>query len=114
MAQNYMNRCHIPVPGQEYKIIWNHEHRCMQCLPFNDGPVCKASESGKGCWHRRAALAVLELEKAEALRERQREQAQVEATPQYQLDQLFRELEDALEALDRMAHTCTCGSHCHC
>ena len=35
-------------------------------------------------------------------RERQAEQAVVEATREYQLEQLFRDLEEALDALDRI------------
>src|SRR6266568_3379348 len=84
------------VPGQEYKIIWNSEYKVLQCTAHN-GEACKASANGKQCYHKRVALAVIELEKAQSIRE----QAEIEATPEYQFEQLFRDLEDALNALDR-------------
>ncbi len=86
------------VPGQEYKIIWNSLYKVLQCTVHNGVP-CKASANGKQCYHKRVALAVIELEKAQSIRE----QAEIEATPEYQFEQLFRDLEDALNALDRIA-----------
>jgi len=89
-------------PGVEYKVTWNAEHQCLQCLPHT-GPACKASENGVPCWHKRAALAVEEHYKAQVRRERANEQARIEATEEYQFEQAMRDLEDALDALDAMA-----------
>jgi hypothetical protein len=90
------------VPGQEYKIIWNSTHKCLQCTAHN-GEACLASTNGKQCYHLRAALALLELERAWVRRGRQAEQAAIEATKEYQFEQIFRDLEDALANLDRIA-----------
>lgn len=90
------------VPGQEYRVEWNNEHYCLQCRPHK-GKVCKASEYGLQCWHKRAALAVEEYEQARVRAQRRQEQASIEATKEYQFEQLFRDLEDALANLDRIA-----------
>lgn len=44
--------------GVVYCVAYNREHKVLQCLPWQGGKVCKASESGYGCWHRRASMAV--------------------------------------------------------
>ncbi len=90
------------VPGQCYRVEWNDEHHCLQCLPHN-GEACKASANGVPCWHKRAALANEEYFKAEQAARRKAEQAEIEATPEYQLEQAFRELEEALDKLDEIA-----------
>ncbi len=54
------------VEGVEYKVVYNKEHKVLQCLPYNGGQVCGASASGKGCWHKRAALAAIAINRVEA------------------------------------------------
>lgn len=90
------------VPGQEYRVEWNDEHQCLQCKPHN-GPACKASANGVPCWHKRAALAAEERFKATERSRRLNEQAREEATSEYAWEQYFRDLEDALDALDAIA-----------
>jgi hypothetical protein len=92
----------LSTPGQEYCVEWNDKHRCLQCKPHNS-EACKASANGLQCWHKRAALAVEEYEQAKVRARRQQEQAEVEATKEYQFEQLLRELEDTLSALDAIA-----------
>jgi hypothetical protein len=48
----------------EYKVIYNRSLKALQCLPFH-GPACKASENGRPCWHKRAAMAAAAEYKAE-------------------------------------------------
>ena len=83
-------------PGTAYNVRFNRQFGCLTCT----GP---ARQQGIPCWHRRVALAANELDKERVCRERQAEQAVVEATEEYQLEQLFRDLEEALDALDRIA-----------
>jgi hypothetical protein len=57
-------------PGVHYQVIYNADMKALQCIAY-DGPVCKASEAGINCWHKRAVkathiLARLEARKAEA------------------------------------------------
>ena len=47
-------------PGTYYKVVYNREHRVLQCTNFENGPVCPASAKGLPCWHKRAALAAEE------------------------------------------------------
>jgi hypothetical protein len=86
------------VPGQSYKVIWNGQYRVLQCTAHNGEP-CKASASGKQCYHKRVAMAVIELEKAEA----RREQAEIEAQEYYRFEQAMHELETILDKLDEIA-----------
>jgi hypothetical protein len=79
-----------------YHVEFNDQFRCLTC-------TCKAGQQGIPCWHKRAALAAEEHYKRAQRRERLNEQARIEATKEYQLEQLFRDLEDALDALDRIA-----------
>ena len=79
-----------------YHVEFNDQFHCLTC-------TCKAGQQGIPCWHKRAALAAEEHYKQAQRRERLQEQAEVEATKLYQFEQLFRELEDALAALDRIA-----------
>jgi hypothetical protein len=81
---------------EPYHVEWNDQFHCFSCN-------CKAGQEGIPCWHKRAALAAEEHYKQQVRRERQVEQAAVEATEEYQLDQLFHELETALNALDKIA-----------
>ncbi len=83
-------------PGTAYNVRFNCQFGCLTC-------TCPAGQQGIPCWHKRAALAANELDKERVRRERQAEQAAVEATKEYQLEQLFRDLEEALDALDRIA-----------
>jgi hypothetical protein len=83
-------------PGTSYNVRFNRQFGKLTC-------TCPAGEKGINCWHKRAALAANELEKATANLRRKTEQAAVEATEEYQLEQLFRNLEESLEALDRIA-----------
>ncbi len=87
----------LSAPGQEYRVEWNDEYHCLQCLPHN-GEACKASANGLQCWHKRAALAVEEHEQAKVRARRKLEQAEIEATPQYQAEQLQQAMYE-LEAL---------------
>jgi SWIM zinc finger len=83
-------------PGTSYNVRFNHQFGCLTC-------TCLAGQQGIPCWHKRAALAANELDKERVRRERQTEQAVVEATEEYQIEQLFRDLEEALDELDRIA-----------
>ncbi len=89
------------VPGQEYKIIWNSEYKVLQCTAHN-GEACKASANGKQCYHKRVALAVIELEKAQSIRERQQEQAEVESTKEYQFEQAIQEFWQASQTFEQL------------
>jgi hypothetical protein len=82
----------LSTPGQEYRVEWNVEHHCLQCLPHN-GEACKASAYGLQCWHKRAALAVEEHEQAKMRARRQAEQVEIEATKAYRLERMMYELE---------------------
>jgi len=70
-------------PGVEYKVIYNRESKVMQCLPFN-GPVCKASEAGYNCWHKRAAKAshILYLLEIRKLHEVEIKEAEAQRLPE--------------------------------
>ena len=92
----------LSTPGQEYRVEWNTEHHCLQCKPHN-GEACKASANGRQCWHKRASLAVEEYERAKVRAQRQQEQAEVEATEDYQFEQAVATLTDAMEGLERIA-----------
>jgi hypothetical protein len=81
---------------EPYHVEWNEQFHCLSCN-------CKAGQEGIPCWHKRAALAAEEHYNQQVRRERQAEQAAVEATEEYRLDQLFHELETALNALDKIA-----------
>ncbi len=83
-------------PGTAYNVRFNRQFGCLTC-------TCPAGQQGIPCWHKRAALAANELDKERVRHERQAEQATIEATKEYQLEQLFRDLEEALDALDRIA-----------
>jgi hypothetical protein len=83
-------------PNKEYHVKYNSQYNAPSC-------TCKAGTNGRGCWHKRAALAAEEYFKATERARRLNEQATVEATEEYQLDQLFNDLEEALDALDRIA-----------
>lgn len=83
-------------PGTSYNVRFNRQFGCLTCN-------CPAGQKGIPCWHKRAALAANELDKERVRRERQAEQAVVEATEEYQIEQLFRDLEEALDELDRIA-----------
>ena len=85
-------------PGTHYKVIYNRQFGCLQCLPF-DGEPCPASVKGLTCWHKRAALAAEAEYKALKRAERQAEQRQVEATEQYQQEQLQFTIEVASRKL---------------
>lgn len=89
-------------PGTEYKVIWNRERKCLQCLPHN-GKRCPASAHGLPCWHKRAAAAAEQLLRQAERRARQVEQARIEATAAYQVEQAINTAENALAALDRIA-----------
>jgi hypothetical protein len=54
------------VKGVEYKVVYNKEHKVLQCLPYNSSHVCGASASGKGCWHKRATLAAIAINRLQA------------------------------------------------
>lgn len=47
-------------PGTYYKVLYNREHRVLQCTNFEGGPICPASAKGLPCWHKRAAVAAEE------------------------------------------------------
>lgn len=81
-------------PGTYYKVVWNEQFHRLQCLPHN-GRTCPASQQGIPCWHCRAAVAAEQLFKQEVRRERQQEQAEVEKTEAYKLEQMMRELEES-------------------
>ena len=66
-------------PGVEYKVVYNAEVKALQCLPFNDGPVCEASAAGIGCWHKRASLAAHAIYRLEQRQMRAQETQEVEA-----------------------------------
>ena len=91
----------LSVPGQEYRVEWNDEHHCLQCLPHT-GEACPASKNGLQCWHKRAALAAEEHYRQEQAERRQSEQAEAESDPMYEIEQAFRDLEDSLDAVDRI------------
>jgi SWIM zinc finger len=83
-------------PGTAYNARFNPQYGKLTC-------TCPAGEKGINCWHKRAALAANELEKVTTNLRRKAEQAAIEATEEYQMEQLFRDLEEALDALDRIA-----------
>src|SRR6266571_9170188 len=80
----------LSTPGQEYKVEWNDEYKCLQCKPHN-GEACPASANGLQCWHKRSALANQEHYKATEQARRQQEQATVEAKQEYQFEQCMVE-----------------------
>jgi hypothetical protein len=86
-------------PGTYYKVVWNEQFGCLQCLPHN-GRTCPASQHGIPCWHCRAAVAAEQLYKQELRRSRQQEQAEVEKTEAYALEQAMHELEESQAELD--------------
>jgi hypothetical protein len=92
----------LSTPGQEYRVEWNDEHHCLQCLPHN-GEACPASKNGVPCWHKRCAMANKEHFKAEQAARRQREQVEAESDPSYEIEHLFAELDRIFEKLDEIA-----------
>ncbi len=76
-------------PDMTYHVEWNGKLTC----------TCKGAQAGYTCWHMRAALASEELRKT-ALRSRQAEQAEVEKTEAYKLEQMMHELEESQAELD--------------
>jgi len=92
--------------GVEYKVSYNAERGGLQCQSWNDGPVCLASASGSGCWHRRAAVAAWQIEKLEAYQARVNEQARVEATEEYKQEQAERAALDDVIAEAEAALAC--------
>ena len=85
-------------PGTHYKVFFNRQFGVIQCSPF-DGEACPASVKGLPCWHKRAALAADAEYKALKRAERQAEQRQIEATVQYQQEQLQFTIEAASRTL---------------
>ncbi len=83
-------------PGTEYHVKFNRQYGKLTC-------TCKAGQQAISCWHMRAALAAEEHYKATEQARRQQEQVEIEATKLYEFEQAFRDLEDALDALDRIA-----------
>jgi len=90
-------------PGVSYEVRFNRQYHCLQCLPQLDGPPCQASAQGLTYWHKRSALcreaeyAILKLAAKQA------EQFEVEATPEYQQEQLEFTLEVASRRLHQAA-----------
>ncbi len=81
-------------PTQDpYHVEFNDQFHVLTCN-------CLAGQQGIPCWHKRAALAAEKLYKAEVRRERQQEQAEVEETEAYQLEQAMIELEKSQAELD--------------
>ncbi|SRR6266567_7453538 len=58
--------------GVEYKVIFNPVLQVLECLPHTGTP-CKASENGRTCWHKRAALRSAELRRLAQREEMNRE-----------------------------------------
>jgi hypothetical protein len=88
-------------PGLEYHVRYSKKYNALSC-------TCKASDNGNGCWHRRASLASEEHFKAMQRARRLNEQAEVEASPQYQAEQFERacwELEQLQAELEVMQAT---------
>ena len=79
-------------PDVEYRVTYNPRFGVLLC-------TCKQVT---GCWHTRAALAAEEHYEASRLAKRQAEQAEIEATPEYQLDQLFLELDEVFQKIDEI------------
>ncbi len=71
-------------PGVVYKVIYNPAMKALQCVSFDGGPVCKASEEGYNCWHKRASMARSVLIQLERRQQRESEiaQALAERTPE--------------------------------
>ena len=91
--------------GVIYKVIYNPAMKRLQCVSFDGGPVCKASEDGFNCWHKRAAMARAILVRLECLHEQERawelaelEQRQEQET-QYNLPAITPEKEAQVKEL---------------
>lgn len=67
-------------PGVVYKVIYNPALKALQCVSFDGGPVCKASEEGFNCWHKRASMARSILIRLERRMEREKAVAAALAT----------------------------------
>lgn len=63
-------------PGVVYKVYYNPAMKRLQCVSFDGGPVCKASEDGYNCWHKRASMARAILVRLERTQQQEREVAQ--------------------------------------
>jgi len=83
-------------PTQDpYRVEWNERFHKLTCS-------CAAGQQGIPCWHIRAALAAETLNKAEIRRQRQAEQAVIEATKAYRLEQGLHQIEQAMRELDEI------------
>ena len=82
-------------PEKEYRVTYNTAFSILQC-------TCPAGSEGRGCWHKRAALADWSLYRMEQRRARLAEQAAIEATPEYQEAQ--REIAAEEEAEHASSH----------
>lgn len=89
------------VPGQEYKVVWNAEYKTLQCLPHNGQP-CKASENGRSCYHLELAVLAFRAWCAEQRAQRIAEAAAVEATPEYQCEQVEQAMSEAQRRMEAM------------
>lgn len=83
-------------PGTAYNVRFNRQFGCLTC-------TCPAGQQGIPCWHKRAALAANELDKERVRRERQAEQAAVEATKEFQIENALQELAEIFRKLDEIA-----------
>lgn len=90
-------------PGLLYCVAYNRQFKVLQCLPWQDGQRCPASEAGYGCWHRRASMAVHALFQAElrTIKEAEVARALAERTPEEIVEQRPAAPDDA--AMRRMA-----------
>ena len=80
-------------PGTHYKVMWNEQFKRLQCMPF-DGEACPASKEGLVCWHMRASLEA-EKEYREFKKAEREAQARIEATRQYQREQIEQAVAEA-------------------
>lgn len=75
-----------------YEVRWNEKHCCLTC-------TCKGGAAGYSCKHMRWALAAASEYKALKRAERAAEQRQIEATAQYQREQLEQAMAEASRKL---------------
>jgi hypothetical protein len=88
----YIVECDIsPV---EFHVYFNRDRGKLTC-------TCPVGQQRYDCWHERASLASEEHYKATEHARRLAEQAEAEATPEYQFEQALHECEQAIQAFDR-------------
>lgn len=78
----------------EYQVKFNRHYGKLTC-------TCPAGQQAISCWHMRAALAAEEHHKAEQVARNKAEQAEIEATEDYQFEQCMIEFERSLEKFDQ-------------